>query len=159
MNFILILLITIKIILPIYGHGAFFYETDTVSGNSSTHVSHLQTDSSSPLLRSFLDRNLKVRNQMKTLINNQQKTQTQRFWEQVKDLPDSKVPTRSTTTTPFAPASTSTITSLPKNGLILNAKCENETIVLVDITASVATIGMMRALKKYSQFVFLASCF
>ena len=153
MNFILILLITIKIILPIYGHGAFFYETDTVSGNSSTHVSHLQTDSSSPLLRSFLDRNLKVRNQMKTLINNQQKTQTQRFWEQVKDLPDSKVPTRSTTTTPFAPASTSTITSLPKNGLILNAKCENETIVLVDITASVATIGMMHALKKYDPFV------
>ena len=147
MNFILILLITIKIILPIYGHGAFFYETDTVSGNSSTHVSHLQTDSSSPLLRSFLDRNLKVRNQMKTLINNQQKTQTQRFWEQVKDLPDSKVPTRSTTTTPFAPASTSTITSLPKNGLILNAKCENETIVLVDITASVATIGKIHALK------------
>ena len=153
MNFILILLITIKIILPIYGDGAFFYETDTVSGNSSTHVSHLQTDSSSPLLRSFLDRNLKVRNQMKTLINNQQKTQTQRFWEQVKDLPDSKVPTRSTTTTPFAPASTSTITSLPKNGLILNAKCENETIVLVDITASVATIGMMHALKKYDPFV------
>ena len=153
MNFILILLITIKIILPIYGHGAFFYETDTVSGNSSTHVSHLQTDSSSPLLRSFLDRNLKVRNQMKTLINNQQKTQTQRFWEQVKDLPDSKVPTRSTTTTPFAPASTSTITSLPKNGLILNAKCENETIVLVDITASVATIGMMHALKKYDPFL------
>ena len=150
MNFIFILLI--KIILPIYGHGAFFYETDTVSGNSSTHVSHLQTDSSSPLLRSFLDRNLKVRNQMKTLINNQQKTQTQRFWEQVKDLPDSKVPTRSTTTTPFAPASTSTITSLPKNGLILNAKCENETIVLVDITASVATIGMMHALKKYDPF-------
>ena len=147
MNFILILLITIKIILPIYGHGAFFYETDTVSGNSSTHVSHLQTDSSSPLLRSFLDRNLKVRNQMKTLINNQQKTQTQRFWEQVKDLPDTKVPTRSTTTTPFAPASTSTITSLPKNGLILNAKCENETIVLVDITASVATIGKIHALK------------
>ena len=153
MNFILILLITIKIILPIYGHGAFFYETDTVSGNSSTHVSHLQTDSSSPLLRSFLDRNLKVRNQMKTLINNQQKTQTQRFWEQVKDLPDSKVPTRSTTTTPFAPASTSTITSLPKNGLILNAKCENETIVLVDITASVATIGKIHALKKYDPFV------
>ena len=155
MNFILILLITIKIILPIYGHGAFFYETDTVSGNSSTHVSHLQTDSSSPLLRSFLDRNLKVRNQMKTLINNQQKTQTQRFWEQVKDLPDSKVPTRSTTTIPFAPAPTptSTITSLPKNGLILNAKCENETIVLVDITASVATIGMMHALKKYDPFV------
>ena len=153
MNFILILLITIKIILPIYGHGAFFYETDTVSGNSSTHVSHLQTDSSSPLLRSFLDRNLKIRNQMKTLINNQQKTQTQRFWEQVKDLPDSKVPTRSTTT-PFAPAptTTSTITSLPKNGLILNAKCENETIVLVDITASVATIGMMHALKKYDPF-------
>ena len=150
MNFIFILLI--KIILPIYGHGAFFYETDTVSGNSSTHVSHLQTDSSSPLLRSFLDRNLKVRNQMKTLINNQQKTQTQRFWEQVKDLPDSKVPTRSTTTTPFAPASTSTITSLPKNGLILNAKCENETIVLVDITASVATIGMMHALKKDDPF-------
>ena len=149
MNFILILLITIKIILPIYGHGAFFYETDTVSGNSSTHVSHLQTDSSSPLLRSFLDRNLKVRNQMKTLINNQQKTQTQRFWEQVKDLPDTKVPTRSTTTTPFAPAPTptSTITSLPKNGLILNAKCENETIVLVDITASVATIGKIHALK------------
>ena len=149
MNFILILLITIKIILPIYGHGAFFYETDTVSGNSSTHVSHLQTDSSSPLLRSFLDRNLKVRNQMKTLINNQQKTQTQRFWEQVKDLPASKVPTRSTTSTPFAPAptQTSTITSLPKNGLILNAKCENETIVLVDITASVATIGKMQALK------------
>ena len=153
MNFILILLITIKIILPIYGHGAFFYETDTVSGNSSTHVSHLQTDSSSPLLRSFLDRNLKIRNQMKTLINNQQKTQTQRFWEQVKDLPDSKVPTRSTTTTPFAPASTSTITSLPKNGLILNAKCENETIVLVDITASVATIGKIHALKKYDPFV------
>ena len=157
MNFILILLITIKIILPIYGHGAFFYETDTVSGNSSTHVSHLQTDSSSPLLRSFLDRNLKIRNQMKTLINNQQKTQTQRFWEQVKDLPDSKVPTRSTTTIPFAPApaptQTSTITSLPKNGLILNAKCENETIVLVDITASVATIGMMHALKKYDPFV------
>ena len=153
MNFILILLITTQIILPIYGHGAFFYETDTVSGNSSTHVSHLQTDSSSPLLRSFLDRNLKVRNQMKTLINNQQKTQTQRFWEQVKDLPDSKVPTRSTTTTPFAPASTSTITSLPKNGLILNAKCENETIVLVDITASVATIGMMHALKKYDPFL------
>ena len=154
MNLILILLITIKIILPIYGHGAFFYETDTVSGNSSTHVSHLQTDSSSPLLRSFLDRNLKVRNQMKTLINNQQKTQTQRFWEQVKDLPDSKVPTRSTTTTPFAPAPTptTTITSLPKNGLILNAKCENETIVLVDITASVATIGMMHALKKYDPF-------
>ena len=154
MNFILILLITIKIILPIYGHGAFFYETDTVSGNSSTHVSHLQTDSSSPLLRSFLDRNLKVRNQMKTLINNQQKTQTQRFWEQVKDLPDSKVPTRSTTTIPFAPAPTptSTITSLPKNGLILNAKCENETIVLVDITASVATIGMMHALKKDDPF-------
>ena len=150
MNFILILLITIKIILPIYGDAAFFYETDTVSGNSSTHVSHLQTDSSSPLLRSFLDRNLKIRNQMKTLINNQQKTQTQRFWEQVKDLPDSKVPTRSTTTTiPLAPAptSTSTITSLPKNGLILNAKCENETIVLVDITASVATIGKMQALK------------
>ena len=92
---------------------------------------------------------------MKTLINNQQKTQTQRFWEQVKDLPESKVPTRSTTTTPFAPAptSTSTITSLPKNGLILNAKCENETIVLVDITASVATIGMMHALKKYDPFV------
>ena len=153
MNLILILLITIKIILPIYGHGAFFYETDTVSGNSSTHVSHLQTDSSSPLLRSFLDRNLKVRNQMKTLINNQQKTQTQRFWEQVKDLPDSKVPTRSTTI-PLAPApnQTSTITSLPKNGLILNAKCENETIVLVDITASVATIGMMHALKKYDPF-------
>ena len=149
MNFIFILLITIKIILPIYGHGAFFYETDTVSGNSSTHVSHLQTDSSSPLLRSFLDRNLKVRNQMKTLINNQQKTQTQRFWEQVKDLPDTKVPTRSTTTTPFAPAPnpTSTITSLPKNGLTLNAKCENETIVLVDITASVATIGKIHALK------------
>ena len=154
MNFILILLITIKIILPIYGHGAFFYETDTVSGNSSTHVSHLQTDSSSPLLRSFLDRNLKVRNQMKTLINNQQKTQTQRFWEQVKDLPDSKVPTRSTTI-PLAPAptQTSTITSLPKNGLILNAKCENETIVLVDITASVATIGMMHALEKYDPFL------
>ena len=149
MNFILILLITIKIILPIYGHGAFFYETDTVSGNSSTHVSHLQTDSSSPLLRSFLDRNLKIRNQMKTLINNQQKTQTQRFWEQVKDLPDTKVPTRSTTTIPLAPAptTTSTITSLPKNGLILNAKCENETIVLVDITASVATIGKIHALK------------
>ena len=148
MNFILILLITIKIILPIYGDVAFFYETDTVSGNSSTHVSHLQTDSSgSPLLRSFLDRNLKIRDQMKTLINNQQKTQTQRFWEQVKDLPETKVPTRSTTTTPFAPAPTSTITSLPKNGLILNAKCENETIVLVDITASVATIGMMQALK------------
>ena len=158
MNFILILLITIKIILPIYGHGAFFYETDTVSGNSSTHVSHLQTDSSSPLLRSFLDRNLKIRNQLKTLINNQQqtKTQTQRFWEQVKDLPDSKVPTRSTTTTiPLAPAptSTSTITSLPKNGLILNAKCENETIVLVDITASVATIGKIDALKKYDPFL------
>ena len=153
MNFILILLITIKIILPIYGHGAFFYETDTVSGNSSTHVSHLQTDSSSPLLRSFLDRNLKIRNQLKTLINNQQKTQTQRFWEQVKDLPESKVPTRSTTT-PFAPAPTptSTITSLPKNGLILNAKCENETIVLVDITASVATIGKIHALKKYDPF-------
>ena len=154
MNFILILLI--KIILPIYGDAAFFYETDTVSGNSSTHVSHLQTDSSSPLLRSFLDRNLKIRNQLKTLINNQQqtKTQTQRFWEQVKDLPDSKVPTRSTTTTPFAPAptSTSTITSLPKNGLILNAKCENETIVLVDITASVATIGKIHALKKYDPF-------
>ena len=155
MNFILILLI--KIILPIYGDGAFFYETDTVSGNSSTHVSHLQTDSSSPLLRSFLDRNLKIRNQLKTLINNQQqtKTQTQRFWEQVKDLPDSKVPTRSTTTTiPLAPAptSTSTITSLPKNGLILNAKCENETIVLVDITASVATIGKIDALKKYDPF-------
>ena len=156
MNFILILLI--KIILPIYGDGAFFYETDTVSGNSSTHVSHLQTDSSSPLLRSFLDRNLKIRNQLKTLINNQQQTQTQtqRFWEQVKDLPDSKVPTRSTTTTPFAPApaptSTSTITSLPKNGLILNAKCENETIVLVDITASVATIGKIDALKKYDPF-------
>ena len=156
MNFILILLITIKIILPIYGDAAFFYETDTVSGNSSTHVSHLQTDSSSPLLRSFLDRNLKIRNQMKALINNQQtKTQTQRFWEQVKDLPESKVPTRSTTTTPFAPAptQTSTITSLPKNGLILNAKCENETIVLVDITASVATIGMRHALKKYDPFV------
>ena len=156
MNFILILLITTKIIQPIYGDGAFSYETDTVTGNSSTHVSHLQTDSSgSPLLRSFLDRNLKIRNQMKTLINNQQKTQTQRFWEQVKDLPDSKVPTRSTTTTtPFAPAptSTSTITSLPKNGLILNAKCENETIVLVDITASVATIGKMHALKKYDPF-------
>ena len=156
MNFILILLI--KIILPIYGDGAFFYETDTVTGNSSTHISHLQTDSSSPLLRSFLDRNLKIRNQLKTLINNQQqtKTQTQRFWEQVKDLPDSKVPTRSTTTTiPLAPAptSTSTITSLPKNGLILNAKCENETIVLVDITASVATIGKMHASKKYDPFV------
>ena len=159
MNFILILLITIKIILPIYGHGAFFYETDTVSGNSSTHVSHLQTDSSSPLLRSFMDRNLKIRNQMKTLINNQQKTQTQRFWEQVKDLPDTKVPTRSTTTIPLAPAPTptSTITSLPKNGLILNAKCENETIVLVDITASVATIGMMHALKNMTHL--LASCF
>ena len=83
MNFILILLITIKNVLPIYGHGAFFYETD--------HVRHIQSNSSSPLLRSFLDRNLKIRNHMKSIINNQQ-TQTQRFWDQVKNLPDSNTP-------------------------------------------------------------------
>ena len=135
MIFILILLITVKNILPIFGDAGFYYRTD--------HVSH-HVHSSGPLVRSLIDRNLKIRNVTKNHIHNITHRTQPWFWDRVKNFRYSNVPTTTTSTTTTTPSTTTpTALTSPSSSVILNvtSMCQNEKIVLVDITGSVATIA------------------
>ena len=99
MNFILILLVTVKNILPIFGDAGFYYRTD--------HVSH-QVHSSGPLVRSLIDRNLKIRNVTKNHIHNITPQTQPWFWDRVKNFRYSNVPTTTTSTTSTTPSTTTT---------------------------------------------------